>query len=99
MSGHPTCPLCGTANIAAPDESAVGFARCYLHGVYRDRPDVTATVTDPRHAAMTAVRNMAADWHCPFDGERQRIDCPECVARVALDAYEAVQRLDHGITS
>ena len=54
---------------------------------------------DPRKRAMAAVRNMAADWYCPFDSERQRIDCPECIAAVALDAYEGVQRLDHGITS
>lgn len=54
---------------------------------------------DPRKRALAAVRNMPADWYCPFDGERQRIDCPECVAQVALDAYEAVQRLDHGITT
>lgn len=54
---------------------------------------------DPRKRALVAVRNMAADWYCPFDDERQRIDCPECVATVALDAYEGVQRLDHGITS
>ena len=60
---------------------------------------IPGSCSDPREAAIRAVRNMAADWYCPFDDERQRIDCPECIAAVALDAYETVARLDHGITS
>ncbi|HET6917598.1 MAG TPA: hypothetical protein VFH56_16045, partial [Acidimicrobiales bacterium] len=44
-----------------------------------------------RDVALAAVRNMAADWYCPFDATRPRIDCPECIAAVALDAYEAAE--------
>lgn len=87
------CARCGKS----PETHAV--SDCLYEPTLMERHGETGEREDPRRAAMTAVRNMAADWYCPFDDERQRIDCPECVAAVALDAYEGVQRLDYGITS
>ncbi len=48
----------------------------------------------PREAALIAVRHMAFDWYCPRDASRIRRDCPECIAAVALDAYESVRLID-----
>lgn len=62
-------------------------------------PTPVATETDPREVALIAVRNMAFDWYCPNDERHPRVNCRECIAEVALDAYEAASRLDHGITS
>lgn len=54
---------------------------------------------DPRAVALAAVRNMPFDWYCPTDDRRPRVSCRECIAAVALDAYEAAGRIEHGITS
>lgn len=51
-----------------------------------DRIDKAALIA----AGYRAVRKMPADWYCPFDDARQRIDCPECIAAVALEAALAV---------
>ena len=44
---------------------------------------------DPREVALVAVRNMAFDWYCPSDERHPRVNCRECIAEVALNAYEA----------
>lgn len=46
-----------------------------------------------RAAALVAVHDMAADWYCPFDAERQRVDCPDCIADVAVAAVLALPEM------
>jgi hypothetical protein len=52
--------------------------------------DARSRRSEAFYAGMQAVRDMASDWYCPrSEPGRPRRECPECIAEVALDAYEA----------
>lgn len=41
-----------------------------------------------------AVRDLPADWWCPNDATRQRVQCPECIAEIVAAALlPVVERL------
>lgn len=94
-----TVEVAGVPHAACPSHAAQVKAREVELDARKAARLASGGPESPREAGLIAVRTMAYDWYCPSDERLPRVSCRECVAEVALDAYEGFARLEHGVTS